>query len=88
MQQHRAAAKFFGRFDRDDRVSECCGARRIAPGARTDIEDAARSLREQVHDQTMGVGKRDALVTLEQLRRLLGIVLGAAVSNRPLPETS
>src|SRR6516164_4009211 len=82
MPQHRAAAKFFGRFDGDDRVSECCEARRIASGTRADIENPAGSGRDQVHDQTMGNGKTDALVALEQLRRLLGIVLGAADPDR------
>src|SRR6516162_2788447 len=88
MQEHSAAAKFLGRFDGDDRVSQRREARRIAPGARTDIESPAGSGRDQVHDKTMGIGKRDALVTLEQLRRLLGIVLGSADSDRSHRKTS
>src|SRR5215469_11239815 len=82
MQEHRAAAKLFGRFDRDDRVSECRETRRVASGARTDIENAARSRRDQVHDKTMLIGKGDALVALEQLRRLFCIILGAAHPGR------
>src|SRR6516225_2203558 len=82
MQEHSAAAKLLGRFDGDDRVSQRREARRIAPGARTDIENPAGSGREQVHDKTMSIRKRDALVALEQLRRLLGIVLGASDPDR------
>jgi hypothetical protein len=51
---------------------------RVAPGARTDIENAARNRRDQMDDRTVVIGKRDALVPLEQLRRLFGIVLGPA----------
>ena len=52
MQEHSAAAKFLGRFDGDDRVSQRREARRIAPGARADIENPAGSGRDQVHDKT------------------------------------
>src|SRR5712671_4022340 len=77
MQQHRAAAKFLGRFDGKDRVSQARETHRVAAGARADIEHPAWNRRDQVDHGTMLVGKRDALIALEQLWCLFGIVLGA-----------
>ena len=88
MQEHSAAAKFFGRLDGNDRVSQRREARRVPSGARADIENPAGSGRDQVHNETMGIAERDALVALEQLRRLLGIALGAADPDRSHPKTS
>ena len=59
-------------------MSEAHQARRVAPGNSTDIENTARNRRDQMDDRTMVIGKRDALIALEQLRGLFGIVLGAA----------
>ena len=78
MQGHGAATEFFSRFDGGDSVSQRYKTRRVAPGARTDIENATRSRRDQMDDRTMVIGKGDALITPKQLGRLLGIVLGAA----------
>src|SRR6516165_3626545 len=86
MQEYGAPAKFFGRFDRGNRVSQRRQASRIASSARADIENPAGSGRDQVHDKTMGIGKRDGLVALEQLWRLLGVVLSAADPDRSHPK--
>jgi hypothetical protein len=77
MQEHRATAKFFGRFDGDDRVPEGHKSCRVAPGPRADIESATRSRRDQLQDGRMSICKRDALIALEQLRSLVGIVFGS-----------
>ena len=78
MQQHRAPAKFLGRFNGDNRVAQGRAARRVAPGAQTNIENPTWRLRDQVQDGSMCIGKRDALVALEQLRGLIGVVFGSA----------
>ena len=82
MQRHRTAAHLFGWFDRDNSVPQRREARRVAAGSCADIEHAARRLRDQVHHGMVRLGERDALVALEQLGRLLGIVFRTADSNR------
>ena len=70
MQEHRATAKFFGRFDGDDRASEGYKSCRISPGPRADIEYATRNRRVQMQDGRMSICERDALIALEQLRKV------------------
>src|SRR5260370_30261956 len=88
MQYQRAAAKLFGRLYRDSSMSNGGEPRRIAPRSGADVEGAARIMRDQVHNSTMRVGERDALVALEQVRRLLGIVFSTADPNRSHPTSS
>ena len=68
----------FGRFDGDDRVPEGRKSCRVASGPRADIKSVTRSRRNQLQDGRMSICKRDALIALEQLRSLVGIVFGSA----------
>src|SRR5665213_1401253 len=87
MERHRAAAQLLGRLYRNNAMPHRREASRIPTCARTDINDAAGSIRNQITDEPMGVPERDAFVAFEQVRSLVRIVFGAADPNRlhPIP---
>src|SRR5438270_918074 len=59
-------------------MSHRCEPRRIAPGTRTDVENATRLSRNQMQHRTVRVGGRHAFIAPEQFLGLVGITFGAA----------
>jgi hypothetical protein len=78
MQGHGPQAHRVGRLDSDDPVAHIREPGRIAPGTGTDVENAARSLRDQVQNSSMHLQSSKAFITLEKLFRLFRVALEAA----------
>ncbi len=78
MQRLSVRAQFVGRLDRDHAMSHRRECRRIAPRARTDVQDAAGRIRYQMKGWTVDVREVDAFVALIQLAGFPGVTLRAA----------
>jgi hypothetical protein len=81
MQGHGTQAHRVGRLNSDYPVAHIREPGRIAPGAGADVENAARSLRDQVQNSSMHLQSSKASIMLEKLFRLFRVALGPAHRN-------
>jgi hypothetical protein len=81
MQGHGTQAHRVGRLNSDYPVAHIREPGRIAPGTGADVEDAARSLWDEVQNCSMHLQSRKAFIMLEKLFRLFRVAFGPAHRN-------
>ena len=78
MQRHGRQAHRIGRLDGNDGMPAAGKPRRIAPGARTDVEHTARHRRNQMQHGPVRVGEGNAFILPEKRLGLFGIAFRSA----------